>query len=109
MVALCKFGCTQMDDCGGECKAPAVSASPSNDLLSAALDIYKPPFKYSCTYIFDAKDNMVMNSDELEESALVLRGWGRIGYMDDAEALHDAVGEHIARALTEYWEKNLGR
>lgn len=76
------------------------------DFKKESLALYKPPFKYYCTYIFDTNDSMVMNSDELTESALVLRGWGRINYMENAEELHDAVGEHIANALTEYWERN---
>jgi hypothetical protein len=77
-------------------------------VLDAALNLYEPPFNYHCTYIFDAKHRMVMNVDELKESELILRGWGRIQYEHNPKELHDAVGQHVANALTEYWEKHLG-
>ncbi len=85
------------------------SASQVERLLSDSFALYKPPFRYDSTYIWDAKHEMVMNVNETSESELVLRGWGRVGGMENAEALHDEVGKHIAKALTEYWEKGLGR
>ncbi len=78
-------------------------------LLFDSFALYEPPFTYDSTYIFDSKRNMVMNVNKMQESELVLRGWGRIRGMENAEALHDAVGAHIAMALTEYWEKGLIR
>ena len=75
------------------------------ELKEKALSLYKPPFKYEHTYIFDASNHMVMNVRDFTN--LQLRGWGRISYMDDAENLHDEVGKHVAKALTEYWEKYL--
>lgn len=69
-----------------------------------ALELYKPPFVFRCGYIFDAEGNMV--GDEAGNSAAMrVRGWGRISYMDNPEKLQDTAGELIAKALTEFWEK----
>ena len=69
-----------------------------------ALKLYTPPFRYEMGYIFDSENEMV--ADDYETSITQVRGWGRISYMDEPEELQDAVGEHIAKALTEYWEKH---
>lgn len=37
-----------------------------------------------------------------------IRGWGRMQYMPTPEELQDAIGKHVARALTEYWERHSG-
>lgn len=67
-----------------------------------ARKLYRPPFKYDPMggYIWDSDGNMV--ADEAGK-AMRLRGWGRIGYMENPEALQDAVGELIANVLTEGW------
>ena len=98
--------CNGKYDAADNQNLPRGDVSELDDLLSAALDLYKSPFKYHCTYIHDANSQMIMNVDERQETELILRGWGRIGYMKNAEKLHDAVGEHIATALTDYWVKN---
>jgi hypothetical protein len=41
-----------------------------------------------------------------QDAVLRIRGWGRIQYLPDAEKLQDAVGELIARAMTEFWERS---
>lgn len=76
-----------------------------NQIDIDALAIYKPPFKYQAGYIFDADDNMVAD-DCGENAAARIRGWGRIQYMNNPEQLQDTIGEHIAKAMTEYWEKH---
>lgn len=81
---------------------------PEQDLKAKALALYKPPFKFDHGYIFDADNQMVADEVEADSmiNALRIRGWGRIGYMENPEALQDKVGELIAEALTDYWEKN---
>ncbi len=77
----------------------------TDNLPKSALDLYEAPFRYDHGYIWDAKNKMVADDDG-QDVALRVRGWGHIGYLPDAEALQDAVGHHIAQALTEYWERN---
>ena len=78
----------------------------------AAIEIYKPPFKYSHGYIFDGEGNMFSDDgsvDEMENAiAARIRGWGRIGYIEEMNPadIQDAVGEHVAKALNEYWAKH---
>ena len=69
------------------------------DLKFKALELYKPPFIFRAGYIHDSAGSMVA-----DEAALRIRGWGRIGRMDNAEELQDKVGELIAEAMTNYWE-----
>lgn len=76
--------------------------------VNDSLELYNPPFKYQYGYIFDRDNNTVADMDSIDgEKRLVLRirGWGRISYYKNAEALQDEIGEHIAKALTEYWVK----
>lgn len=74
----------------------------------AALALYTPPFRYYRGYLWDAKNNMVAD-DDAQDVALRVRGWGRISHMEEPEKLQDAVGELMAKALTEYWQKKRGR
>ena len=75
-------------------------------MLSAAIDLYTEPFTFQHGYIFDAKGSMV--ADEAGANIARVRGWGMIGGMVNAEELQDTVGEIIAKALTEYWQRNKG-
>lgn len=71
-----------------------------------AKELYTPPFRFEYGYIFDANGSMVAdNKTDGEDSALRVRGWGRIQYQENPEQLQDAVGELIAEALTEFWSK----
>ena len=77
-------------------------------VMADALAIYKPPFTFKAGYIHDSEGNMFAdNGGEEERAARIarIRGWGRIGGMANPEELQDAVGEHMAIALTEYWKK----
>lgn len=79
----------------------------SDDLRKRALDLYKPPFKYhpQLGWIFDGEGRQVL--DKIDETAVLrIRGWGRIGYLENPEQLQDKVGELIAEALNEFWDKN---
>ena len=89
---------------------PAEDAPPFGSKRAAALALYRPPFKFRGGYIHDAGGHMVADQDGFGEGSKVfdsiaarVRGWGRIGYMPDAEALQDEVGAVIADALTAYW------
>lgn len=65
-----------------------------------ALRLYQPPFRYAWGYIYDQQNQMV--ADEVAH-VLRVRGWGRIGSLNNPEKLQDAVGELIAETLTVYW------
>ena len=78
-------------------------------LRKLAFELYKPPFKHQCGYIFDNDNNMVAddNGDARpdESGVLRIRGWGRIGAMENPEELQDMVGDLVAEALTKFWEQ----
>lgn len=78
-----------------------------SDLKQRALALYKPPFSRVHGYIYDADSRVVADDAAAkdEEAALRIRGWGRIQYLVDPEALQDAAGDLIAEALTEYWQR----
>lgn len=84
-------------------------------LRQAALDLYKPPFRYEYGYVFDSNNQMVADKGEIGELkgliATRIRGWGRIQYMDNpagrANQLQDEVGKIVAEALNEYWGTSL--
>jgi len=89
-------------------------APPFGSKRAAALALYRPPFKFRMGYIHDAGGHMVADQDGFGEGSKVfdsiaarVRGWGRIGYLPDAEALQDEVGAVIADALTAYWSAAL--
>jgi hypothetical protein len=72
------------------------SQSELNEVLCAALDIYKPPFKYDLDgqMIFDSENNLITD----------VRGWGRIEKLENAVALQDAIGELIVGSLNDTWD-----
>lgn len=76
-----------------------------SELTQKALSICKPPFEFKHGYIFDSDGNMVADHP-MDEAVLRIRGWGRIQYMGNPEQLQDEVGRLIAKAMTEFWEKN---
>lgn len=80
------------------------TAQPVSELRARAIALYKPPFKFDHGYIWDADGRMVADNN-LDEDGQILRvrGWGRISYLENAEALQDEVGEIIAIALSNYW------
>lgn len=70
--------------------------SELNEVLSAALDLYEPPFRYDLDgqMIFDSENNLIAD----------VRGWGRIEKMENAVALQDAIGELIKESLNDTWD-----
>jgi hypothetical protein len=75
-------------------------------LRRRAFELYRPPFQYHMGYVTDARDEIAADLGGVEAMIARVRGWGRIGYMKDSEALQDEVGHLIAEALTALWEKN---
>ena len=55
--------------------------------------LIKYPVKYDNmgTYIFDADNHMV----------LMIRGWGRLQYLPEAEEKQDEIGQFVADAINE--------
>jgi hypothetical protein len=74
----------------------------NEELKKTALALYKPPFRYSHGFIWDA-DNRMVADHPAEGAALRIRGWGYIQYKPEPEQLQDAMGELIAQAMTEMW------
>jgi hypothetical protein len=86
----------------------AATAPPFGSKRAAALALYEPPFRFNSGYVFDAKGRMVADQGGFKGSVEThviarVRGWGRIGYLPDPEALQDEVGAVLAEALTAFW------
>lgn len=77
-------------------------------LRARALVVYKAPFKCRHGYIYDAEGNMVMDDhcDESPAAIARLRGWGHLCRKPNPEALQDELGDLIAEALSEFWERH---
>lgn len=88
-----------------EANTPAVpDGPPFGSKRNAALALYRPPFRFLHGYIYDADGKMCADEGEMPDHvAARVRGWGRIGYLPDAAALQDEVGQVIAEALTAFW------
>jgi hypothetical protein len=77
---------------------------PLTDERKEAMKIYTPPFKHYRGYIHDAEGHMVSDDDEVKRTvAHRVRGWGRISYLPNAEAIQDEIGVMMADALNEYY------
>ena len=73
-----------------------------------AMELLKPPFKFTHGYIFDSaiQQNKVADEGDCEMGTMArLRGWGRLGYLPDGAEIQDAIGEIIAEALNDYFAK----
>lgn len=68
-----------------------------------ALALYRPPFRYDNGYIWDGKGEMVADSQIDSDIGPRVRGWGRMKYLPESEALYEATGHLIAEALTAFW------
>lgn len=81
-----------------------IPAQPVGELRARAIALYKPPFKFVHGYVWDADGHMVADNNlDQDGQILRVRGWGRISYLENPEALQDEVGEVIALALSNYW------
>jgi hypothetical protein len=76
------------------------------DLKKEAMSQFKAPFSYHGGFIFDADSNMVSDDSGGDHIARV-RGWGRLGYLENGGEIQDKIGELIAEALTEYWNNHV--
>lgn len=91
--------------------APAGLWWPHGTQRGAAMALYSPPFRFESGYIYDSENNMVVDDGDLANAsnsvagavAARVRGWGRIGKLDNAEALQDEVGRIVAEALNEFY------
>ena len=72
------------------------------ELKQQALDQYTPPFSYRGGYIHDVDHKMVAD-DAGGNHILRIRGWGKLGKLENGAEVQDMIGELIAEALTEYW------
>lgn len=88
----------------------AVPQPPFGTKRKAAMAIYTPPFTFEHGYVFDSKRNMVADQGGFGDKntvegavALQIRGWGRIGYMPNPEALQDEIGAMVVDALNTYY------
>lgn len=90
----------------------AGSGPHMSPIRRAAMSLFSAPFKFQAGYVFDASSHMVADDGHIDEQiniiAARIRGWGRIGYMDNPEgraaALQDEVGAIVVDALNAYWE-----
>jgi len=71
-------------------------------MIKRVVELYTPPFHFICGYIQDRDHHTVADQQDGPDT-LRVRGWGRIGYMEDAGALQDAVGAELAKAVTNHW------
>ena len=85
------------------------------NIRDQALSLYKPPFRFHRGYIYDANNAMVADQGGPGEQETVqgavaarVRGWGRLGYMENGAALQDEIGQIVAEALTAFWVKANG-
>ena len=90
----------------------------TESLRKRALALYRPPFIAGFAgYVFDVNRHVVADNDG---SGLRVRGWGRIQYMANPEALQDDVWaiivesgaaepglspEDVAEKMTKFWEE----
>jgi hypothetical protein len=74
----------------------------NEELKKKAFNLYTAPFSCRYGYIWDAEGNMVAD-DVGGDAMLRIRGWGRLGAMEDGDKIQDAVGDLIAEILTDYW------
>lgn len=89
----------------------------STGVRDRAFKLYRAPFRFERGYIWDA-DNEMVADDHVGDAAEInpdvapaarVRGWGRIGYLPEAEATQDAVGALFAEALTKLWREHFKR
>lgn len=94
----------------GDCECGGVKPTPPPEQLrTAALALYRSPFRYDVRggYVWDANNEMVAGkAGSTAAQLLEIRGWGRLQYLPDGAALQDEVGRLIAQALNEFWLKN---
>lgn len=87
---------------------------PFGTKRKAAMAVYTPPFRFQSGYIFDSRNHVVSDDGPIGDGtegvegavAARVRGWGRIGYMPNAAALQDEIGQMMADALNAYYKVN---
>jgi len=77
----------------------------AESLSAQALSQYTPPFSHRGGYIFDADHNMVADQSG-DDHLLRIRGWGRLGKLENGGDVQDEIGDLIAKLLTKHWGKD---
>jgi hypothetical protein len=75
----------------------------NDEMRKRVLAQYTPPFRYENGYIWDSKTEMVADSQVDDDIGPRVRGWGRMKYLPESEALYEATGHAIAEAMTKFW------
>lgn len=76
-------------------------------MRAKALALYVPPFRHEKGYIYDSVDNVVADDGKPQLAVPArVRGWGRIGYMENAAELQDEIGAILVEALNDFWAKH---
>jgi hypothetical protein len=96
-----KLGVSSIKNASVQMRMEGTVTKQTNDLRTRARALYQPPFRYEHGYILDKNGEMVV--DDHIDAVCRLRGWGRISYVENSEALHDEVGKLVAEILTKYW------
>lgn len=84
----------------------------TTDKRKEAMSMYVAPFKYLHGYVFDARNQMVSDNGNDSDANSVegsvaarVRGWGRFSYFENGAEVQDEVGQMMADALNDYYEK----
>lgn len=94
-----KLGCQHCKESTVQPLPPGASLKEITNMIETSFDIeeirklVKYPVRYDKwgTYIFDADSHMV----------LMIRGWGRLQYLPEAEAKQDEIGNFVAQAIND--------
>jgi hypothetical protein len=100
---------------------PVRAPSDPRPVRERALALYTPPFTTRYDYVFDGAGNMIADYASDPSNPLRVRGWGRICYLPDPEALQDTVeafleeagatapgltAAEVADRLTTFWQES---
>lgn len=81
----------------GEMSDRILDGEEKRRLRRAALELYKPPFRYERGYILDANSRIMYDNEGMDTVS-------RVRGLPNPEALQDMVDETIAEALSAYWK-----
>ena len=86
------------------------SVQNASEARRVGMSLYKPPFKYEHGFIFDSNDHIFADDGPTGMLLARIRGWGYIqhagGTTVTAEAIQDELGQVVADALTEFWDRH---
>jgi hypothetical protein len=83
----------------------STSSLTEDQINDIAFELFKPPFVYSGGHIFDSVGNAVGENDGRALNAiLVFKADERYKHLDQIDDINEALGKHIAEALTDHWK-----